>query len=63
MAKHRQYGMNVQIVADLHGRVLGVSRGFPGSWHGMHCSTDAGLTIHFTSYAMVNQLQHLGIGK
>ena len=44
MAKHRQYGMNVQIVADLHGRVLGVSRGFPGSWHGMHCSTDAGLT-------------------
>jgi hypothetical protein len=44
MAKHRQYGMNVQIVADLPGRVLGVSRGFPGSWHGMHCSTDAGLT-------------------
>jgi hypothetical protein len=36
--------MNVQVVADLHGRVLGVSRGFPGSWHDMHCSTDAGLT-------------------
>ena len=34
--KHRQYGMNVQVVADLHGRVLGVSRGFPGSWHDMH---------------------------
>ena len=42
--KHRQYGMNVQVVADLHGRVLGVSRGFPGSWHDMHCLTDAGLT-------------------
>jgi hypothetical protein len=34
--KHRRYGMNVQVVADLHGRVLGVSRGFPGSWHDMH---------------------------
>jgi hypothetical protein len=42
--KHRQYGMNVQVVADLHGRVLGVSRGFPGSWHDMHCLTDTGLT-------------------
>ena len=34
--KHRQYGMNVQVVADLHGQVLSVSRGFPGSWHDMH---------------------------
>jgi hypothetical protein len=33
--------MNVQVVADLHGRVLGVSR---ASWHDMHCLTDAGLT-------------------
>ena len=36
--------MNVQVVADLHGRVLSVSRGFPGCWHDMHCLTDAGLT-------------------
>jgi hypothetical protein len=41
--KHRQYGMTVQVIADLHGRVLGVTRGFPGSWHDMHCFTEAGL--------------------
>jgi hypothetical protein len=41
--KHRRYGINVQVIADLHGRVLGVSRGFPGSWHDMRCFTEAGL--------------------
>jgi hypothetical protein len=41
--KHRRYGMGVQVIADLHGRVLGVSRGFPGSWHDLHCFTEAGL--------------------
>jgi hypothetical protein len=41
--KHRRYGMAVQVIADLHGRVLAVSRGFPGSWHDLHCFTEAGL--------------------
>lgn len=41
--KHRRYGMNVQVVADIHGRILGVSRGFPGSWHDMRCFAQAGL--------------------
>lgn len=40
--KHRKYGMNVQVIADLHGRVIGVSQGFPGSWHDMRCYTEAG---------------------
>ncbi|MGH3907016.1 MAG: transposase family protein [Pseudonocardiaceae bacterium] len=29
--------------ADVHGRVIGVSAGFPGSWHDMRCFTEAGL--------------------
>jgi hypothetical protein len=41
--KHRRYGMVVQVIADLHGRVLGVSGGFPGSWHDLHAFTEAGL--------------------
>ena len=41
--KHRRYGMAVQVIADLHGRVRGVSRGFPGSGHDLHCFTEAGL--------------------
>lgn len=41
--KHRRYGMNVQVVADLHGRVLGVTQGFPGSRHDMYCYREAGL--------------------
>jgi len=40
--KHRQHGMNVQVIADLHGRVLGVSAGFPGSWHDLRAFTEAG---------------------
>ena len=43
--KHRRYGMVVQVIADLHGRVLGVSRGFPGSWHDLHCFTEAELDL------------------
>jgi DDE superfamily endonuclease/Helix-turn-helix of DDE superfamily endonuclease len=41
--KHRKHGMNVQVIADLHGRVLGVSRGFPGSRHDMYCFAEADL--------------------
>ncbi|MGI8697330.1 MAG: transposase family protein [Mycobacteriales bacterium] len=35
--------MNVQVVADLPGRVLGVPQGFPGSRHDMYCYREAGL--------------------
>src|SRR5512135_3844647 len=41
--QHRRYGMNVQVVVDLHGRVITVSRAFPGSWHGLRCFYEAGL--------------------
>jgi transposase len=43
--KHRRYGLVVQVIADLHGRVLGVSRGFPGSWHDLHAFTEARLGL------------------
>lgn len=41
--QHRRYGMNIQVVVDLHGRVIMVSRAFPGSWHDMRCFTEAAL--------------------
>lgn len=31
--KRRRYGVNIQLPVDLHGRIIGVSRAFPGSWH------------------------------
>lgn len=40
--KHRRYGMNVPLLVDLHGRLLGVSRAFPGSWHDVHRFREAG---------------------
>jgi hypothetical protein len=41
--KRRRYGVNVQVLADIHGRVEGVSRAFPGSWHDKHCFDEAGI--------------------
>ena len=35
--KHRRYGMNLQVVVDLHGRLVGMSQPMPGSWHDSHC--------------------------
>ena len=43
--KYRAYGMNVPVIADLHGRVLGVVGGFPGSWHDMRCLAEANLAV------------------
>lgn len=40
--KHRRYGVNVQAVVDLHGRLVGVSRAFPGSRHDRWCFEQAG---------------------
>jgi hypothetical protein len=40
--KHRRNGVNVQFFVDLHGRVIGASRAFPGSWHDVHCFREAG---------------------
>nr|WP_326828409.1 transposase family protein [Parafrankia elaeagni] len=42
--KHRRHGVNVQLAVDLHGRLLGASRAFPGSWHDVHCFREAGWT-------------------
>jgi hypothetical protein len=41
--KHRRYGMNLQVVVDLHGRLVGMSRPLPGSWHDVHCLVESGL--------------------
>ena len=40
--KHRRYGVNVQLLVDLQGRLLAASRAFPGSWHDVHCFREAG---------------------
>ena len=40
--KHRRYGVNVQLLVDLHGRLMCASRAFPGSWHDVHCFREAG---------------------
>lgn len=40
--KHRKHGMNAQLFVDVHGRIIAVSRAFPGSWHDIHCLRAAG---------------------
>lgn len=40
--KHRRPGVNVQGMMDLHGRLLGTSRAFPGSRHDIWCFEQAG---------------------
>ncbi|MEX5712531.1 transposase family protein, partial [Parafrankia sp. FMc6] len=40
--KHRRHGVNVQLLVDLHGRIIRASRAFPGSWHDVHCFREAG---------------------
>lgn len=40
--KHRRYGVNVQLLVDLHGRLIAASQAFPGSWHDVHCFREAG---------------------
>jgi len=44
--RHR-YGVNVQVLGDIHGRVTGCSDAFPGSWHDKHCFDKAGLAPIF----------------
>ncbi len=41
--KHKRYGANVQVLADIHGRVQAVAGPFPGSWHDKHSYDEAGL--------------------
>src|SRR5512135_3272899 len=38
----RRYGVNVQLLVDLPGRLIAVSRAFPGSGHDGHCFREAG---------------------
>lgn len=40
--KHRRHGVNLQLLVDVHGRIIAVSRAFPGSWHDIHCLREAG---------------------
>jgi DDE superfamily endonuclease len=40
--KHRKHGVNLQLFVDVHGRIIAVSRAFPGSWHDIHCLREAG---------------------
>ena len=34
--------MNIQLLVDLHGRLLAASQAFPGSWHDVHGFREAG---------------------
>jgi hypothetical protein len=39
----KRYGVNVQIVCDLYGRLNACTHAFPGSWHDKRCFDEAGL--------------------
>jgi hypothetical protein len=52
--KHRRHGVNIQLFVDLHGRLIGASPAFPGSWHDIHCFRAAG---------WVDLVTHAGGGK
>jgi hypothetical protein len=39
--KHRRHGINLQLLVDVHGRIIAASRAFPGSWHDIHCLREA----------------------
>jgi hypothetical protein len=39
--EHLRYGVNIQVVTDLHGRLIGVSRAFPGARHDRWCFEEA----------------------
>lgn len=39
--KHRRKGVNAQLFVDVHGRIIAISRSFPGSWHDIHCLREA----------------------
>ncbi|MGH3481267.1 MAG: transposase family protein [Nocardioidaceae bacterium] len=39
----KRYGVNVQILCDVHGRLDACSEAFSGSWHDKHCFDEAGL--------------------
>jgi hypothetical protein len=33
----RRHGLTIQVLCDIPSRVVGVSGGFPRSWHDSHC--------------------------
>jgi hypothetical protein len=39
--EHRRYGVNIQVVTDLYGRLIGVSRAFLGARHDRWCFEEA----------------------
>lgn len=40
---HKRYGVVLQVLSDVHGRVDACSKAFPGSWHDKHCFDEADL--------------------
>lgn len=44
--KHKKAGVNVLIIGDLHGRLVGVSKAFPGAWHDKHCLDETNWETH-----------------
>jgi DDE superfamily endonuclease/Helix-turn-helix of DDE superfamily endonuclease len=49
--KHRRRGMNVQVLVDVHGRLINASAAFPGSWHDIHALRESGWLSHFAAAA------------
>lgn len=47
--KHRRRGMNVHVLTDIYGRIIAVSRAFPGSWHDVHALRESGWLTHFAA--------------
>ncbi|MGH3499822.1 MAG: transposase family protein [Nocardioidaceae bacterium] len=45
-AKHKKAGVNVLFTGDLHGRLIGCSRAYPGAWHDTHCLDHTGWQTH-----------------
>jgi hypothetical protein len=50
--KHRRHGVNVQVIADAHGRLLWLSAALPGSVHDLKAARTHGIVTALTSAAV-----------
>ncbi|MFC2624236.1 MAG: transposase family protein [Propionibacterium acidifaciens] len=60
--KHRRTGVNLQVVADLTGRLLQVSRPAPGSTHDAKAIKATGLLEHFKNTPPLADKGYVGLG-
>jgi hypothetical protein len=61
--RHRRCGVNLQVLVDLPGRLVGVSRWCPGRRHDLCCCTHAGLnTLLGAAGGMIGDTAYQGSG-